>query len=370
MNNPFIPPADPLGIPAPAELLQLLLIVTFAVHYAFLGAALGGAAFVTLGGLFGRGNSLGRSSLVARTLARPLPVVISFAISSGVAPLLFVQVLYGSFFYTSNILLGFRWLALLVLLLAGFYGSYYLASRHRSAGAAPGWRNLVAFIVTLAFAAIAITLTTNHVLSIHPELWRDVQASQTNPYALPVLWPRWIHAVLGSFVMAGLLVAHMSVRRDQTGDPRGKDLARVGLVLAGCSGIIQAAAGGHYLFALPEPFRDSLITLSDPAAFAWGVAAFCAVLGSAFAFMGGGSSNPRLMTWLSTALFSLTLLGMAWGRESLRLFHVGSQIPRGAWDYNPQLSGMILFGVVALIGVVAMVWMIRAYRRAAPASEN
>ena len=48
------------------------------------------------------------------------------SLTTGVAPLLFVQVLYGHFFYTANILLGWRWLAILGVLIVGFYAVYLL----------------------------------------------------------------------------------------------------------------------------------------------------------------------------------------------------------------------------------------------------
>ena len=369
MNPSFIPPADPLGIPAPAEMLQVLLIATFAIHFALLGAALGGAFLVCVSGLLGRTSSLGRAATAARVLARPLPVVISLAITSGVAPLLFVQVLYGSFFYTANVLLGFWWLALLVLLLAGFYGAYYLAWRFGTRGTEPRQRLLVAALVCVSFAAIALILSANHLLSVTPAIWRPVQAGTDSVLSIPTLWPRWAHALVGCGVMGSMLLALVALRRDQCGDERAMQVARVGLLLAGLFGALQIAAGGHYLFALPEAFRTSLITLRDPAAVAWGVAAFCAVIGSVTALMGTGMA-PRAMAWTSAALFSVSLLGMAWGREHLRLFHIGSVMPADAWAQRTQVSPIVMFAVVALAGVLALVWMIRAYMRSAPAAQD
>lgn len=66
---------------------------------------------------------------LARALATRLPVAVALTITLGVAPLLFVQVLYGQFFYTSSILLGYVWLTLLLILLLGYYGYYCYAFR-------------------------------------------------------------------------------------------------------------------------------------------------------------------------------------------------------------------------------------------------
>ena len=65
---------------------------------------------------------------------RPLPVAIAATVTLGVAPLLFVQVLYGRLFFTSSILMAWFWLAIVPLVILAYYGAYLLAFR----GEAPG----------------------------------------------------------------------------------------------------------------------------------------------------------------------------------------------------------------------------------------
>lgn len=73
-----------------------------------------------------------------------LPSVTAYAITLGVAPLLFVQLLYGQFFYSSSALrLGWAWLALIGLLLvvyAGFSGTRAAGSRCAHPDACWEWR--------------------------------------------------------------------------------------------------------------------------------------------------------------------------------------------------------------------------------------
>jgi hypothetical protein len=363
----LVPPADPLGIPAQAELLQALLVATFAAHYAFLGAALGGSVLVALGGLLGRRDGLGRARLVARTVSPALPVVISFAINTGVAPLLFVQVLYGSFFYTANVLLGFRWLALLVFLIVGFYGAYVLAARHRTLAPDSPLRHVVGAAVAIAFLAVALTLVVNHLLSVHPGAWAAVRFEGAATLGLPTLWPRYLHAVLGAGVVGSMLLAHLAARRASRGDPRGNDLARVGLLLAGLLGIVQGAAGAHYLFALPATVRESLLAPHETAPWLWAGGAIAAVASVAVCLLGSRLREPRAAIWLATALIGATTVGMSAGREHVRLYQIAARIPQGAWDHRPQLGPMVLFVCTAIAGAIAIVWMLRALRRAAPA---
>src|SRR5690606_13473055 len=48
-----------------------------------------------------------------------MPFLLGVAITAGVAPLLFVQILYQKNFYTANLLLFNRWMAILPVLIVG-----------------------------------------------------------------------------------------------------------------------------------------------------------------------------------------------------------------------------------------------------------
>src|ERR1035438_845348 len=60
-------------------------------------------------------------------VAKKLPSLLPATITLGIAPLLFVQVLYGQFFYTSSIIIAWPWFLVLVFLTIAYYG-FYLAS--------------------------------------------------------------------------------------------------------------------------------------------------------------------------------------------------------------------------------------------------
>ena len=66
---------------------------------------------------------------------------ISLAITTGIAPLLFVQLLYQQYFYTATILIGWAWLLFVVLLMLGYYAAYAYKFRGAPArgGGGTGW---------------------------------------------------------------------------------------------------------------------------------------------------------------------------------------------------------------------------------------
>ncbi|HUT01605.1 MAG TPA: hypothetical protein VM031_04065, partial [Phycisphaerae bacterium] len=120
-ESSLIPAFDMLGLPMPAWLAQTLMALTLALHWAFLSMTAGGAvAYV-----HSRRRPVGGVEAVGKKLAAFLPLSLTTAMTLGIAPLLFVQVLYGQFFYTANILMGYVWLGLLALMIANFYLLYY-----------------------------------------------------------------------------------------------------------------------------------------------------------------------------------------------------------------------------------------------------
>ena len=109
--QPIIPSAD--TIPVAWGWFQFLLLLTFPLHVLAMNAMVGGLAIGVVQHFRG-GDSRRR---LAHRIAIVLPLVIAFAVNFGVAPLLFLQVLYGAFFYTSSILMGVPWLLLVAVLM-------------------------------------------------------------------------------------------------------------------------------------------------------------------------------------------------------------------------------------------------------------
>ena len=93
---------DPAGAPAHPLIFLVLGVVTFALHLTAVNVMLG-----TLGlaawGAFSKNPYWQR---LAGALGTTAKVAVSVAIVLGVAPLLFVQVIYDPFWYTSNVTLG------------------------------------------------------------------------------------------------------------------------------------------------------------------------------------------------------------------------------------------------------------------------
>ena len=124
--TPVIPLADPLPQPAPAWLLWALLQLTFFLHLLAMNVVLGGSILALHWRLSRRTDSATPRAEVVAAFARALPVAVAAAVTFGVAPLLFVQVLYGRVFFTSSILMAWWWLAVVPLVVFAYSGAYLL----------------------------------------------------------------------------------------------------------------------------------------------------------------------------------------------------------------------------------------------------
>lgn len=127
----LIPSLDPIPLPAPYWVFKLLLVVTFTLHILAMNFLLGGMVLALASRWSG---SRERANRLFTDIATKLPVLLPATVTLGVAPLLFLQVIYGQFFYTSSVLIAWPWFLVLVMLTVAYYGIYYVSARtHRQA---------------------------------------------------------------------------------------------------------------------------------------------------------------------------------------------------------------------------------------------
>ena len=117
---------DPAGAPAHPLIFLVLGVVTFALHLTAVNVMLG-----TLGlaawGAFSKNPYWQR---LAGALGTTAKVAVSVAIVLGVAPLLFVQVIYDPFWYTSNVISAWWLLGFLAILTVAYLALYRLSLIH------------------------------------------------------------------------------------------------------------------------------------------------------------------------------------------------------------------------------------------------
>jgi len=200
---------DPASlIPSPDTLpvhwvwLQLPLTLTTFLHLVAMNVVIGLACidFVTVA------RSAPDSLPLRDDIVRAFPFTIAFAINFGVAPLLFVQALYGQFFYTSSILMGSYWLAIVPLLLMA-YAAAYLAYFDKGGF---GRGTLVLGAAALSLMVIAFFFTSNISLMQMPSSWGRYFVDR-NGWLIntpdPALLPRYLYFAASGVALGGMAVA-------------------------------------------------------------------------------------------------------------------------------------------------------------------
>ena len=362
--TPVIPLADPLPLPAPVGLLWALLQLTFLLHLVAMNVVLGGS-ILALHWRFSRREegAIHRASLIA-FFAKALPVAIAATVTLGVAPLLFVQVLYGRLFFTSSILMAWLWLAIVPLVILAYYGAYLLAFRDAGSG---GRARGVAALVALLFATVAFLQVSNATRALRPETFLAAYRADGRGLTLnlgdPTFWPRTLHVLVGAVAVAALGAALYGVLRRAREPQLAAWAIRRGTTVFGVATAANVFVGMLFLLAQP---KTTLIRLVGGDAWAMALLALGIVLGIAaagLALLALGAKDTVRATWAQVGLLAATLVVMVLLRDQVRqiaLRDAGFEHPgRVAAQWGP----FAVFVVVLVAAVAAIGWMACALAR-------
>jgi hypothetical protein len=365
--NPF-PQVDPIPLPAPVWLLKLLHVITLSLHFVAVEMLLGGLLLAIGLSLFSESHE---ALITARALARRLTVVMTYVINLGVPPLLFAQVLYGRALYTSSVLIGVYWIAIIPLLMLTYWLLYQFSSRLDKCKSA-WWVGLIAW---LAAGSVALLLSTNMTLMLRPEVWRDMySASATGrflPTGDPTLEPRWLLMMTGGLFIAGLWLIYLAGRSTFTAEQK-KYLAAQGGKLTVVFGMVYLLAGVWAASVQPQSVKIGLANgfpghafyrFAGMAGYGWMALVVVAILLGALAAFGKTAS-----AWLGWAgvlvavLIEITLVVYRDGVRDLTLLNKGYDV----WDRvvvtNWSVVSLFLVLFVAGLGVVG--WLVSVVARA------
>jgi hypothetical protein len=359
----------PFGFPLATAFYLTLFVVTLVLHVLFMNYVLSGTAWLAWSIVSGRVRLGRKSAEISKEepatsesiLADWIPTMLSGAITAGVAPLLFVQILYQREFYTANLLLFNRWMSILPVLIVGFYSLYVLRSNWLTRRSALV-KTLTGLLPFLCVAFVAYSWTENHLLSVNsPEQWRAFYAEGKEIYFEPQIIPRLAVWGLGSIATACVWLAwqfryravhHLPV--DSQSISRLPKIALFGLIASIVCGIA-------YYFSAPHLGAVFLGPMAR-----WYLAA--AILGMIAQLTGwfqllrqipstnGISLKPLLLT---TAGLVVTVLGMSVCREAIRLLSLGATrlqelIPQHAEAM--KVEGFWVFLLFAVINIGLISW--------------
>jgi hypothetical protein len=312
---------------------------------------MGGGTLTVISEFLGRRDD--RHRRLAHATARLLPVLVAFTITLGIAPLLFLQVVYGPLFFSSSILMAWPWLSIIGMMLLGYYGYYWHSFQFERLGRRAVWITLAS---TALFAIIGLLFTSNMVLMLNPARWealyRGGRSGLQLDLAEPTIFPRFLHMFVASLALSGLGIAILGAVMAKADSTFGAWVRQYGLRWFVTATWLQFGVGLWFLVSLPARIRGL--------------------------FLGGGALETGLLVaavslavislltiqrWLSVG--TVTILGtvalMAVIRDRLRGAYLASEFDPAKLAVQPQMAVFALFVIILFLGIAAIVWMVRKF---------
>lgn len=344
----LIPAPD--AIPVAWGWLEVLLVVTFVAHILLMNAVVGGAVVCAV-----RSVSYRKDNAV-RELSHALPTLFALTVNFGVAPLLFAQMLYGQFFYTSSVLMAAYWLSVVFLAIAAYYGMYAFSYKYDSWTHA---RWLIAMVCAVLLF-IGFILSNNMTLMLQPEAWKEYfDGPQSMGGTLlnlgdPALLPRYLHFMLAACAVGGLTLALLFSRKIRTGHiskAEAEPHIRFGMMWFTACTAMQLLVGGAFLGSLPVGVRHLFLGGSP---YHTGLLIVALTLVAITLHY----SVRRRVIATTVALFC-TVSAMSVMRAELRTAYLAPYFSVSDLPVVPDYSPMVLFLLSLAAGLACIFYMIR-----------
>lgn len=289
----------------------VLYLATWALHAVFV-------SFVAIGS----GYALLRKDELADKVRDWLPFMLGAGITAGVAPLLFLQMLYQRRFYTANLLMGPRWGAVVPALIVGFYALYFAKAKLR-------WRRPALAVGCVCFGFVAWSWTEIHQVMLADAHWQAMYAAGDRLYADPAIILRlamWLGCMAALFALVASYLAP------------SRRLAIVALVGIGVATTCALVAGWD-------------------AAHGWTYILVAAAAGAAGAWLSIAVTGRGLV--VATGATAAALVAGAVVREAPRL-----GVLEPVRDAAVEAGGLPVFLLTLVAGIAAIAWIVRTVRAA------
>ena len=339
----LIPTPD--AIPVHWPWFQLLLLVTFFLHILLMNVMLGTVLIAFIRHL----HRPGQSNVLTKEISAKLPFTVALAVNFGVAPLLFVQVLYGHFIYTSTILMAWPWIAIIDILILAYYTAYIYRYRYPSLGEG---RVVATGLIAICLLIIGFLFVNNFTLMLDPPAWTRAVTRPTGlllHFSDPSLIPRYLHFVLSALAVGGLAIAlYFSREKD---DQAASAWVAYGCRWFGYATFANFGVGFLFLDTLP---REML----HPTSLVGGLLVIFLIIGMACGII-AAIYGLRLQVWPALYLLLGSIFAMILVRELLRVAMLKPWFTLADLHLAPAYTPLLLFLLFFGGGIVLIGWMLK-----------
>jgi hypothetical protein len=360
MEPNLIPSLDPNPLPAPYWVFKLLLVVTFFLHVLAMNSMLGGAVLALVAKW--RPKNRETNNRVFFDVAKKLPSLLPATITLGVAPLLFVQVLYGQFFYTSSIIVAWPWFLVLAFLTIAYYGFYYVSFQN---GQNPGKARGVMLLSVVLIFLIGFVYSNNLTLSQTPSRWGGKYFANPAGWNLnlsePTLIPRFLHFFTAAVAVGGLLLVLIAFTKWKRDAEYARHVLQFGGKAFMYATMAQFLVGIWFMASLPRDLLmlflggNTLATILLVTGVAGGIGAIF-LMAEALR-----KENVRLAAYYVSGITGVVIMSMSVMRDMLRdaylkpYFHPEQFVAKTQWSVFP------LFLLLFVAGVILWFVMLKRY---------
>ncbi|GAB6070676.1 hypothetical protein JCM30760_17730 [Thiomicrorhabdus hydrogeniphila] len=351
---------NPAGVPTYPIIFVGLGVLTFALHIFFVQLMLGTSAIT----IFGAFKNEAKWRRLASAMLEVSKVSVSVAIVIGVAPLLFVQVVYDPHWYTSNVLSAVWVIAFIVILILAYwalYAYYFMNSKEKDKTKEPRGKvwMLISLALMLVVGFIMHSLTSQ---ILHPELWKewymqngvlDYSGSKLHAYNL---WRFAFFISMAIPVTGGMLVTYRRFKmvREDADHEYLNWAAEVGKKWIKVGSVISAALYVAWMMTIPE-------TAGDFATSFWGIIGGVMVLFYAIWAQVRLRGDAMFCSYMALPMALVIGLVVAISREMLRYGILDGFFGYDFMDYKINMdwySTILFFVTFAVVGGAVLAYFL------------
>jgi hypothetical protein len=333
--NPALPNYQ--FLPAPLWLISVLHLLTLTLHFVAMNFMLGGVLILLVSRATGRW-----SNPTVRAFLKYFPTLMAATITLGVAPLLFVQLVFPRQVYSAAIVSGWFWLLIIAVLIVAYY-CLYAASFSKIAGASGKYLGLA------LLGMLYVSLVNSSVFSLaeRPDLYKALYAANQSGLVINTDWTgwllRWLHMITGAVTVGGFFIGLLG--RD---DPKAYFVGRRFFV----GGMAAATVLGFaYLVTLTNIMKP---IMNGPVIWVLALSILPFSLSALHFFF--------LRRFLpSGILLFVSLLGMVIARHYVRLILLEKHYNPATVTVTPQWSVFAIFLVCFLLALGVLYYMLRLF---------
>jgi hypothetical protein len=364
------PIADPIPLPAPVWLMKLLSLLTLGLHFSAVMILVGCLMLVIILNFRGRYGKKLELVQASYTIAKQLPVTMTFVINLGVPPLLFLQVLYGQQIYSSSVLIGVMWISVIFLLMLAYWLMYRTVVAIETSKTAWG----IALLALLVVMGIGQIYSMNMTLMLRPEVWNEMYANSPSglqaPKGDPTTTARWLFVMAGGPLMGGLWVTLLSCF-NHLRDEVKTVMRKSGAVMAIIGGAVMLFCGYRVMSLQPEAVTTGIagMPLYSISLLLCAATMLLATVIGVVQFAAKKSSGLVGTLGVLFAFLAAATAGVV--RDGIRDFALKTKgFDVYAVEVFPNWSVLVAFFLLFVIMLATVVWLLMVMKQAAPPKEE